>query len=359
MKKIIFTVTNDLATDQRMIRICTSLQNNGYEVTLVGRKSQNKLPSLAFSSKRLFCFFNKGPLFYAEINLRLFFYLLFSSFDIVCAIDLDTIMPAYFTSKLKGKIRVLDSHEYFTEMKEVLTRPRIYQFWHWVEKHFMPQFKYGYTVSESIAEVFKQQYGLQHQVVRNLPLLRKKEASTTQKAHFIYQGAVNEARGLEFLIPAMADVTAELHIYGAGNFLEQANALVKMHQLKDKVFFKGVLSPSELNAVTGRYLAGLNLVEPFGKSQLFSLANKFFDYIMAGIPQITMNFVEYAKINQQYEVAVLLDELSSKNIAAKMNLLLTNLKWQEQLSQNCVVAKEVLNWQQEENKLLAFYHNLG
>ncbi|MEY4316047.1 MAG: hypothetical protein RI977_1424, partial [Bacteroidota bacterium] len=36
-RRIIFTVTNDLAFDQRMQRICGSLAAAGYAVTLVGR----------------------------------------------------------------------------------------------------------------------------------------------------------------------------------------------------------------------------------------------------------------------------------------------------------------------------------
>ena len=36
-KKIIFTVTNDLVYDRRMIRIGESLGTEGYEVVLVGR----------------------------------------------------------------------------------------------------------------------------------------------------------------------------------------------------------------------------------------------------------------------------------------------------------------------------------
>ena len=73
---LIFTVTTDLTYDQRMIRICTSLANAGYNVTLVGRKLKASLPltTQPFLQKRLFCFFEKGKLFYAEYNIRLFFF---------------------------------------------------------------------------------------------------------------------------------------------------------------------------------------------------------------------------------------------------------------------------------------------
>ena len=103
MKKLVFAVTNDLNYDQRMIRICTSLAQAGYSVTLIGRRFA-KTPALAprpFGQKRLFCFIRTGKLSYLEYNLRLFFYLLFKKADAVCAIDLDTILPFYYISKLK------------------------------------------------------------------------------------------------------------------------------------------------------------------------------------------------------------------------------------------------------------------
>jgi hypothetical protein len=136
MKKIIFTVTTDLTYDQRMKRICTSVSSAGYSVVLVGRKKKSSLPlnNLSYKQHRLNCIFEKGKLFYAEYNIRLFFHLLFNRFDIVCSIDLDTILPGYFASKIKNKPQVYDAHEYFTEMEEVVSRPFIKKCWQWIEK---------------------------------------------------------------------------------------------------------------------------------------------------------------------------------------------------------------------------------
>jgi hypothetical protein len=84
-KRLVFTVTNDLSYDQRMNRICTSLANAGYDVTLIGRKLADSinLDKKIFRQKRLTCIFNKGKAFYIEYNIRLFFYLLFIKSDLI------------------------------------------------------------------------------------------------------------------------------------------------------------------------------------------------------------------------------------------------------------------------------------
>lgn len=118
---ICLTVSNDLHHDQRMIRICRTLAGAGYEVTLIGRQWPDKnIPKQReFRQLRLPCVFNKGKWFYLEYNIRLFFKLLSLKMDIVCAVDLDTIMPCYMVSVIKRIPRVHDAHEFFTEMKEV------------------------------------------------------------------------------------------------------------------------------------------------------------------------------------------------------------------------------------------------
>lgn len=342
-----------------MIRICTSLAEAGYAVTLVGIKDKAMLQEKPYRQKRLPMLFKKGFGFYSEYNFRLFFWLFFAKCDCICAIDLDTILPVWLASKAKGKKRVYDAHEYFSQQKEVISRPKIYKVWHWIERKFVPKFNHGYTVSYSIADAFKANYWVDYEVVRNISLLKPATLPFTPKEkNILYQGAVNEARGLEFLIPAMKDIDAKLLIYGDGNFMEQTKALISTNNLTDKVLLKGKVLPEELNAITQQAYIGLNLVEHIGLNQYYSLANKFFDYLHNDVPQVTMNFPEYKKINDEYEVAVLIDDLKTETITTAINNLLNDEELYKRLQQNCVAAKQQLNWQQEEKKLLEFYNKI-
>jgi len=359
-RNIYFTVTTDLTYDQRMIRICTSLATAGYTVTLVGRKLKNSIPlnDQPFHQKRLNCFFETGKLFYAEYNIRLFFFLLFKKMDCIGAIDLDTILPGYFISMIKKIKRVYDAHELFCEMKEIATRPEIYKMWKTIERFAVPKFPYGYTVNQPIAAEFKKMYGVQYEVIRNIALVRPLVHIPKTEKFILYQGAVNEGRSFETLIPAMKDVDSKLIICGDGNYLQQAIQLVKENNLQDKVIFKGKLTPDELRKITQQAYMGVTLFDNRGLSNYYSLANRFFDYLHAGIPQLCVDYPVYKEINEQHEIALLVNDISINNLASQLNNLLHNEVLYKHLQQNCVKARETLNWQIEEKKLVQFYNEL-
>jgi hypothetical protein len=72
-----------------------------------------------------------------------------------------------------------------------------------------------------------------------------------------------------------------------------------------------------------------------------------------------MNFPEYKKINDEYEVAVLIDDLQITTIADAVNKLLKDEMLYTTLQQNCLKARQVLNWRKEEKKLLEFYKKIS
>jgi glycosyltransferase involved in cell wall biosynthesis len=360
LKRIYFTVTNDLNYDQRMKRICTSLTENGFDVVLVGRLLRHSpaLKKEKYKQHRIRCWFKKGKLFYAEYNIRLCFFLLFKRMNAVCAIDLDTISPCLFISKIKRIPRIYDAHELFTELKEVITRPRIRKFWTRIERMAVPKFKSGYTISEGIAQQFKKRYGVEYQTIRNVPVLMPLYNIKVSEKFILYQGAVNEARGLEYLIPAMKTVNYKLVICGDGNFMSQLKKIIQQNDVESKVELKGMLLPDELSRLSQQATIGIAFPEKEGLNQYFALPNKFFDYIHAALPQVTVNYPEYLKLNDQYKVAVLVDNIRPETISEAINNLMANSVLLDQLKQNCLKAREELCWQNEEKKLINFYKSI-
>jgi glycosyltransferase involved in cell wall biosynthesis len=360
-RKITFTVTNDLCYDQRMQRICTSLSNAGYEVKLVGRELKHSKPldNFPFAQARLQCLFNKGKLFYLEYNLRLFFYLLFHSSDIICAVDLDTIVPCYYAAKCKGAKIVYDAHELFPEVPEVVRRPGIQKAWQWIERTFTPKADLVYTVTESISGIFAKEYNRPVYTIRNLPVLQETGVmALSEKPYLLYQGALNEGRGIEQLISVMKGLDLSLYLVGEGDLSAQLKEQVAKMGLQDKVKFPGYKKPEELKQITAAAYIGLNLLEQKGLSYYYSLANKFSDYIHAGIPQVCMDFPEYRRLNDRYKIALLIENPDENTIKDAIIRLMNDKALYNQLKENCLVCRKELNWQAEEKKLIALYEQL-
>ena len=388
--RIIFTVTNDLVYDRRMIRIGESLATEGYEVLLVGRQLND---SQAFNNqwikhKRFKLFFNKGKFFYLEYNLRLFFWLLFQRFDIVCGIDLDTILPCFLVSILRGrKPCVYDAHELFTEVPEVVRRPMIRRIWLGVERFVLPKLKYCYTVSQSVADEFDRRYNVKFEVIRNLPnrapITQAPRPPKGESAHhpspptskggvhplpithyplpiILYQGNLNEGRGLETAVEAMLYIeNAELWIAGDGDLSSILRGMVKELKLENKVKFLGYVQPKDLADITQQAVIGLHISEDKGLSYQYSLANKFLDYIQAGVPQICTQFIEYQRLNDEFNVAFLIEKTDLALLLNALNLLLNDTELYRTLQQNCIKAAVVLNWEMEEKKVIEFYRRIS
>lgn len=363
MARILCTVTNDLTYDQRMIRICASLARAGYAVELVGRERSFSEPlrEKPFRQTRLRCFFNTGKLFYLEYNLRLFFYLLSHPFDIVCAVDLDTLLPGYLVSRLRSKVLVYDAHEYFSEVPEVVDRPFIKKAWETLARSLIPRLKYAYTVGESLATIFEKKYGAPFAVIRNLPHRREAVARPNPERPpiLLYQGYLNEGRGLETALAALRQLPeAELWLAGEGDLSEKLRDLAEELGLKDRVRFLGYLRPEAMQEVTLQATIGLNLLKNRGRNYYYSLANKAMDYVQAGLPSIQMDFPEYRRLQEQYGIFHLLSELSEEAVVEAVRRLLSDRTYYEKVRRQCLAHRDQLSWEKEEEKLLAFYRKV-
>ncbi len=359
-QRIVLAITNDPNYDQRMIRICNSLHEAEYDVTLVGRERPNSkaLIQRPFRQIRIKQRIDSGKLFYLSYNLKLLFFLLFCKADCFCAIDLDTILPVFYASRLRRKKRVYDAHELFCELEEVVRNPAIQKIWYAIERHTVPRFPHGYTVNKSYVDEYRRMYGVEYAIVRNATVLEPLTIPQKKERIILYQGAVNHGRCFEQLIPAMAQVDAMLIICGEGNFYVDAQALADRLGLAHKVIFKGYVPPAALPAYTLNAYIGITLFVATSLSNQLSLANRFFDYLHAGVPQLGVRYPEYENINNEYEVSLLLDEVSVDSIAAGLNKLLGDKQYYDRLQQACLDAREVYCWQEEKRRMLAVYEQV-
>jgi glycosyltransferase involved in cell wall biosynthesis len=353
MRKVVVSVTNNLAFDQRVERVCQSLHKWGFNVLLVGRVWP-ETPSFErpYNCKRIKHFFNRKFLFYAEYNIRLFFYLLFTKADILLANDLDTLPANYLASKIKRCKLIFDSHEYFPETPEVYKREFVRRCWLFLERALIKGCDQYYTVSSSLADIYRHKYGIKFQVIRNVPVLQPEAEFNDSGNVIIYQGSVNIGRGLELVLQAMTLLNnSQLIIAGDGPELKKVKELSASLQLCDRVRFTGNLIPADLRQITKTAAVGISIEEAMGQSYNAALPNKLFDYIQTSVPVLVSDLPEMKAIVEQYQVGMILEERTPECLAAVLNTMLYDVEKRKFWKVKLRVAREELCWDKEELKL--------
>jgi len=370
MNRVIFTVTNDVFTDQRVNKMAQTLNSMGLEPVIAGVKRKDSPPFKPewAEIKRIPLLFHKGFLFYAEFNLRLFLYLLFAKAELIVANDLDTLLPAHLAAKIRRKPLVYDTHEYFTGSPEVAHRPFRRWFWKSLERLLFPRQKTIITVNQSIAQLYEKEFGKKLQVVRNMPRYRQADQSISRKElglpdgkHIILlQGSgINVDRGTEELIMTMLPEhgieNALLLIIGSGNVIGQLKKQVTGANLGDRVWFLPKMPYEQLMQYTSVATIGVSLDKPDSLNYMFSLPNKLFDYIMAGAPVLVSDLPELRKIVEKYQVGKISENHNPVQIARCIKEMLKDPDQLSRWRSNCLEAAKELNWEKEEDVIRWIY----
>lgn len=368
MKKVIVSVTNDLFTDQRVHKMCTLLADDlSFQVLLIGRKLKESKPlNRDYKTKRIRLLFNKGPLFYLEYNFRLFWILLFKKANVLVSNDLDTLLANFLVARLKRTHLVYDTHEYFTGVPELENNPFAKGVWEKIEKWIFPKLKHIITVNESIASLYRKKYQKELTVVRNIPPLRD---ITDCKVHkedlnlpavtniIILQGAgINIDRGAEEAVEAMQYVrNSVLYIIGSGDVIDVLKQNTSNLGLNDKVKFLPKMPYEKLMLYTMNADLGLTLDKNTNINYRYSLPNKLFDYIQAGIPVLSSNLVEIEKIINQYKIGSTVRSHNPQQIAKKINKIFEDKKRLNDWKENAKKAAKELCWENEKTKVIDVY----
>jgi len=368
VKRVIVAVTNDLVTDQRVHKVCQFLERTGFDVLLVGRKQRKSLPleKRSYQTARMKLLFESGPLFYAEYNIRLFLFQLFHRSQLLVANDLDTLLATWLASRIKRNPVVYDSHEYYCGTPELVSRPFVQGIWRRIERWIFPKLKDVITVNDSIAGLYEQEYGKKLHVVRNIPRKQNFQVSETRKELglaeekniLLLQGAgINIDRGVEELVEAMQYVNKNvlLLIVGSGDVIDILKKNVKELGLQEKVCFIPKVPFQKLKAYTANADFGLTVDKDTNINYRYSLPNKLFDYIHAGIPVIASRLTEIEKIITQYNIGTFIENHDRQHIAEVLNDAVKDKEKQGTWKQNLAKAKNNLVWEKEEITLQNIY----
>ncbi len=367
-KRIYVLLSNDLFTDQRVHKVCMYLVSKGFEPYLLGRELESSKPidNRPYQHKRFKLWFNKGALFYANLNIRLFTFLLFKKTPWILANDLDTLPAGYFISKLHRKTRlVYDTHEFYTGVPELMNRPGVRRIWEAIEGIIFPRLSKIYTVNSSIANKYLSLYGKKLEVLRNVaplnesfqtPLLQELGIDSDDFIVLLQGAGINVDRGGEELVAAMKRVEgAKLLILGDGDAIPTIKEYVEKEGLGEKVLFGPKMAYQDMMNWTHFAKIGCSLDKPDNPNYEMSLPNKVFDYLQAETPVLASPVKEIKALLDEYPFGVCISKVEPEIIADALNELIKNPSILEQYKENCKRFKQTLTWEEEVKVLDKIY----
>ncbi len=351
---IVIVVNSNVKYDSRVRRLCKVIQQRGLRGLVICSHTEEKnvygIPVVSLNIEK------KGFKSFIQFTIRSFTILKNIKFRVIIGCDTDSLPSSRIVSLLKGKTLIFDAHEYITGTEEARRSPWRHFLWELIEQIFIRLSPLGMTVNESIAYIFKKKYGVNYIVVRNIPFFEDIASPTYcfYPPAIIYAGTLSGDRKLEELIKAVAELKfpVQILISGSGHSLEKLRKTATELGISDKVQFLGMVEPSRLKDFISRSWIGVNLLSHTNINFYFSLANKFFDYVHCGVPQITMRFPEYKKLNTKFPVAILLKRASVPKIATAIKKLHVDKQTYLTLKQNTYKARKEWNFQKESKKLI-------
>ncbi len=236
-----------------------------------------------------------------------------------------------------------------------------------VERALIGQAERVIVVSESIAEYYRNDYGITEvPVIMNTPKLNAAEnpnRSAILREHFsipenhlifMYQGALEEERGILVLLEAFVNVSHDRHLVfmGFGSLQGKIRLYTRTHP---NIHLHPAVKPADVMRYTLGADIGFALLNADCLNHQCALPNKLFHYLHAGLPVIVSNLVEMRTLVKRYKCGWSVDN-TSEALAKRVESIgpdeITTAK------SGSLQAREQLHWGNEAIKLVATYNGL-
>ena len=364
-RRIVMAVSDDLLTDQRVLRASDALYEAGYEVSLVGRAWPDKSRLVKpYRSCKMRLLFKRSAFFYAEFNIRLFLKLLFSRADVFYANDTDSLLGVGVAAWLRGKQFVFDGHELFPDVPELVDKPLVRSVWRAIERVFIKRAALCITVNESLAREYRRRYGVEFTVVRNLSAVSgqlsavSSQQSAVSDTVLLYQGAVNRGRCVKEVIDAMEFLQdCRFVVAGGGDLLDEMKRYAAGKPYASRIVFTGRLRPEVLRELTGQAKLGFCIMENMGLNYYLSLPNRIADYAYSHVPVLANDFPEMRRVLDAYRIGSCIDEeviYDARRLAGEARKVLE--EWgsmgADERRTRFEAALEDMSWKKEQKKLI-------
>jgi len=354
MKKAFLLVSNDLVADQRVMKMAEVYRDLGWDPVLVGRDLKGDYADVGFAAHRIQLSWNRGPLFYLDLNLRFFLFLVRQKqLDLVVSNDTDTLLCARLAKLFKSFAWVYDSHEYFEGVPEIQDKPLVRKVWRWIENFSLPKVDLKITVSKAVSVLFQDRGFSNFEIVRNVPkqkMALAKKRLPDGELHLLYPGMLNPGRGLDELLEAMAQLKEQpihLTIMGEGSYASILHQKVRQLDLESRVSFTGKRPYQEVWERMHQCDLGIVLEKPMGLSFQAALPNKIFDFMQAGVPVLAgAGLPEVNAVLKEVPFGIQV-EVNASCIASELKGLLSNKQRLKELGEIGQKEAHRFTWEEE------------
>lgn len=299
-------------------------------------------------------------------HLRLVRLMMSSKPDVVHAHDVNTLLTAWIVAKLRRAPLVYDAHEISTDREGYASFRNLVAR---VENFIMPRAALTMTTTDMRAKFFARAYGIERPLVlQNRPRFSEVEASNRIRQELalkndlpivLYQGGIQQGRGLRRIVDAANLVTDANFVFIGGGRLEQTlKDKVAELSLEEKVHFIPLVPLAELPSYTRSADIGVQAIENTCLNHFSTDSNKLFEYLIAGLPIVATNMPEIRKIVEQYEFGHVVPESDTSALASAIQSLVDNPEEREMYAMNAKKTAKILNWEAQEKLFVDAYKDV-
>jgi glycosyltransferase involved in cell wall biosynthesis len=299
-------------------------------------------------------------------HLRFLWRLAREQADVVHAHDVNVLPTAWLAARLSGAKCVYDAHEISTSREGYRGIRRLVAL---VERLLLPRVEGSITTTAARATFFARAYGVPRPLVlQNRPRLSALPDGQRLRAELqlpqpwpiiVYQGGLQQGRGLELLVTAMAEVPdAYLVLIGGGRLEPRLRYLASAPAIGGRVHFIATVPLAQLPSYSAAADIGVQPILNTCLNHATTDSNKLFEYIMAGLPVVASNLAEIRAVVRRHQVGELVEPGDSEELAATLRRLVQQPELRQHYRANALMAREQLNWESQEGALLSLYATL-
>lgn len=368
-------VTNSLKKDPRVQREARAAHEAGLSVIVIGQEDQHFdkvfLKSIPYKVDIIILgktLLNTTNFFLRAIRMPyrfLSFVFKTASYSpaVIHCNDLNTLLQGWLASKLCGAKVVYDSHEVNTPIGEkALSKKESSDVRR--ENFLIRKVSKVVSVSNAAAQLIGDYYGIKPLVVTNcsyrVPIDYTKEKDN-KYFNVLYHGIISPDRGYEEFVLAGKYISdnVKLIIRGYGPTEAILKNLVAENLLENKVQLVPPVEIKDLIPTASISHVGVVLTKPVNPNYKYTVGNKVFEYINAGLPVILSNVPEHQYLIKKFNFGIIVDEVTPENISTAINELAQNKAKYKFLRENAISTSKIMCWENESKKLIELYIQLS